>query len=65
MSDVTFKVSEISTQLAVITEQLKAVPDHESRIRALEQFRYRIAGAAAIGSVLAGFVSYWIGHLVR
>ena len=64
MSDIT-KVGEMSTQLAVITEQLKAVPDHESRIRALEQFRYRIVGAAVIGGGLSGFVGYWIGHLVR
>jgi hypothetical protein len=44
------KQIEISVQLAVNHEQLKAISDHEQRIRALERWRYSMP-VAAVGSV--------------
>lgn len=59
------KQTEMGTQLAVISEQLKPIADHETRIRGLERFRYTIAGVSLFGGMLAGFVGYWIGHLIK
>lgn len=50
-------VADLSAQVRVITEQLKQVPDHETRIRALEQFRWKLAG---VSSAAGGFVGYLI-----
>lgn len=52
LSQILLKLGEMSTQLAVISEQLKAVPDHESRIRSLEKWRYGLplSGLLAVGS---------------
>jgi hypothetical protein len=52
LAQILIKQGEMGTQLAVITEQLKAVPDHENRIRSLERWRYGLplAGVLAIGS---------------
>ena len=63
--DVFAKQIEMSAQLAVIGEQLKAIPDHESRIRALERFRFTLAGLSFIGGTAAGLLGYWIGHVLH
>lgn len=65
IAQILLKQGEMGIQLAVISEQLKDVPDHESRLRALERFRFTIAGAAVFGGVLSGFAGYWIGHIVH
>lgn len=57
------KLDEIQAQgsqalvaIGQLQEQIKAVPDHESRIRALEQWRW---GLVATSSLLAtGFTTY-------
>lgn len=56
-----------STNIALIQQKLDSMPisDHESRLRALERFRFTIAGASVFGGALSGFVGYWVGHLVR
>ena len=36
LAQILLKQGEIGTELAVISEQLKAVPDHENRIRQME-----------------------------
>lgn len=53
-AQILLKLGEMSTQLAVITEQLKAVPDHEQRIRSLERWKYGlpIASLLAAGSAV-------------
>jgi len=53
-ASILLKLGEMSTQLAVISEQLKAVPDHEQRIRSLERWRYALplSGLAALGSII-------------
>lgn len=69
--DIYTRQVEMNAQLAVIHEQLRAIPDHENRLRALEtampdgassrmavleQFRWKIAGVAGLISVLCGGV---------
>lgn len=63
--DVFAKQIEMGAQLAVITEQLRAIPDHEQRIRALERFRFTVAGLSTIGGIIAGLAGYWVGHVLR
>ena len=65
LAQILLKQGEISTTLAVMNETLKAIPDHEFRIRALERFRFTLAGLSVVGGVAAGTVGYWIGHVVK
>ena len=46
-------------------EQLKAVLDHEARIRSLEGFKFTILGGPFLGGLTSGAVGYWIGHVVH
>lgn len=39
--------------------------DHEARLRALERFRYTLAGVAFVGGTAAGWVGYLLGHFVH
>ncbi len=43
----------------------RAHTDYETRLRALETFRYKLAGLAVIGGVGAGWVGYILGHYVH
>jgi hypothetical protein len=53
----------MSTQLAVIHQQVKAIPDHESRIRELESAKAKLIGAAvAISVVLSSFGTWVVTH---
>jgi hypothetical protein len=54
LSQILLKQGEMGIQLAVISEQLKAVPDHENRIRSLERWKYAlpVAGLLAFGSLV-------------
>jgi hypothetical protein len=47
-------VTDIKTDMAVVKEQMKAMPDHESRIRSLEKWRYGLplAGLMALASLV-------------
>jgi len=59
-AQVLIKLGEMGAQLAVITEQLKSIPDHEQRLRALERARWplpTVAGIAAVGSAVAAWVA--------
>lgn len=58
--DVFTKQVEMGAQLAVIHEQLKAIPDHEQRIRALETGRAKMTGAAVVISALVSAGATWI-----
>ena len=64
LSQILLKQGEMGIQLAVISEQLKPVADHETRIRQLEQFRWRLAGVAAACGVGAGAISTFGGYLI-
>lgn len=57
------KLGEMGVQLAVISEQLKDVPDHELRIRALEQFRWKATGLAIAAGGITGIAGALIDHL--
>lgn len=54
LAQILLKQGEMGTQLAVISEQLKIVPDHESRIRALESARAKLIGASVAAGTLSG-----------
>jgi hypothetical protein len=54
-------LAQILIEVAVISERLKVVPDHEKRIRKLERFCFALAGAAMPGSAAAGT---WIGIMM-
>jgi hypothetical protein len=59
-SQILLKLGEISAQIAVMTEQLKAVPDHETRLRSLEKFQFKTVGAAVVISALFSGLGTWI-----
>lgn len=57
------KLDEIQTQnietlvaLSKLEEQIKGIPDHESRIRALEQWRWGLVGVTSL--LTTGFTWY-------
>lgn len=56
--DIFAKTIEMQTTLVAISEQLKAIPDHEARIRSLERWKYSLPTAmfAGLGSL---FLSVW------
>jgi len=51
---------EMGAQLAVIHEQLKAIPDHEQRIRVLEAAKAKMIGASLVIGALGGGAASWI-----
>lgn len=59
--DVYAKQIEMGAQLAVIHEQLKAIPDHEARLRVLENSRAKLLGAAIVMSAFVSAAGTWIG----
>jgi hypothetical protein len=64
LSQILLKQGEMGVQLAVISEQLKAVPDHEARIRALERWKYGLplAGLASAASLAGATWALLTGH---
>jgi hypothetical protein len=62
--DIFAKQVELGVQLAVITEQLKQLPDHEMRIRSIERFRFTLAGLAVGVPVCVTTLGIWIEYLV-
>jgi hypothetical protein len=58
LTDIYREQVAMSAQLAVMSEQLRQVPDHEARLRAVERRQWQIP-AAGIGSAtaLAGAVT--------
>jgi len=62
--DIYTRQMEIGAALAVIHEQLKAVPDHEQRIRHLEASRAKLVGAAMAVSATVSALGTWLGLVV-
>ncbi len=61
--DVYREVISLGTRLAVLTEQVKDVPDHESRLRKLEKWRYGLPFAGLLAVVSAALSAYgWLRH---
>lgn len=63
-SQILIKLGEMGEKLAAIGEQLKAIPDHELRIRALETSKSKIIGAAIAVSVVISAGGTWVGLLI-
>jgi hypothetical protein len=62
--DIYTRQIEIGATLAVIREQLKAVSDHEQRIRRLEASRAKLVGAAVAVSATVSALGAWVGILL-
>jgi hypothetical protein len=62
--DIYTRQVEMGAQLAVIHEQLKAIPDHEQRIRVLERAKATVWGAAAALGAVCGGGAAWIALAV-
>jgi hypothetical protein len=61
--DIFAKQIEMTTSLAVIGEQLKMIPDHENRIRALEKWRYGLPLTALVSVASLAVGAYgWLHH---
>lgn len=65
LAQILVKQGEMGEKLAVISTKLDDLPDHEQRIRALERFRFTLAGLSIVGGIIAGAVGYWIGHVLH
>jgi hypothetical protein len=64
-SQILIKLGEISAQMAVMAEQLRAVSDHEVRLRALERYSFKTIGAAVgISAVMSAIVT-WVGVVIH
>ena len=62
--DIYTRQVEMGAQLAVIHEQLKAIPDHEKRIRVLEAAKAKLIGAAVAISAVISAGGTWLGYAV-
>jgi hypothetical protein len=62
--DIYTRQMEIGASLAVIHEQLKAVRDHEERIRRLEASRAKLVGATFAVSATVSALGTWVGLVV-
>lgn len=53
-------VSGLVTDVAVIKNEMQKVPDHETRIRSLERWRWSlpVSALAALGSGAAAWLAY-------
>lgn len=59
--DIYTKQIELSGDMKLIRQQLDAIPDHEGRIRRLEEARAKIIGAAMTVSAVVSGLGTWIG----
>jgi hypothetical protein len=61
-AQILIKLGEMGTELAVIGERLKDIPDHEARLRVLERARWPLPTVAVVVSLGAG-VAAWVAVL--
>jgi hypothetical protein len=59
--DIYTRQMEIGAALAVVHEQLKAIPDHEERVRRLEASRAKLIGAVLTVSAIVSTLGTWLG----
>lgn len=64
-AQILLRLGEMSTQLALINQKVDGIPvaDHEVRIRALERFRWTLAGLWVAGSAIGGLAGFLLGHV--
>ena len=60
LAQILVKQGEMGMQLAVITEKLADLPDHEQRIRILEAAKAKVWGAAVVLGAVSGGGAGWI-----
>lgn len=63
LAQILVKQGEMGEKLAVISEQLSHLPDHEQRIRSLETFRWKLTGAMILMSFISGAVGAALTHV--
>lgn len=63
--DVTAALTRIEVIDAARPSLDKQLADHEQRMRALERFRFTVAGVSIIGGVGAGWIGYLLGHAIH
>lgn len=63
-AQILFELGKLSTQIAVMDEKLKDLPDHESRIRMLENAKAKLYGGVIAVSALISGAGTWIGIVV-
>jgi len=63
--DVYTKQIELAGDIKLIRQQLDAIPDHENRIRRLEDARAKMIGAAIAVSALVSGLGTWIGFVLN
>lgn len=58
-SQILLELGKISVQLAVMAKTMESIPDHETRIRKLEAWRYGLplSGLLALGSAALSIYS--------
>lgn len=56
-ADLYRKLENISDLMIRLEERVSILPDHESRIRMLEKFRYTLMGAALLAGTASGIVA--------
>lgn len=54
------KVVEIQVELGKINERLNDIPDHEARLRIVEQTRARLYGGCVVIGTIAGGGAGWL-----
>lgn len=56
--------TRMGTALAVMQEKVKAIPDHENRVRRLEAGQAKLIGAAIAVSATVSALGTWVGLVV-
>ena len=65
LAQILVTTTQTQTDVAVMKEQMKAITDHEGRIRSLERFKFTVAGGSFFGGLISGGVGYWLGHVIK
>ena len=63
-AQILIELGKLSTQIAVMDEKLKDLPDHEHRIRLLESAKAKLYGGVFAVSVLVSAAGTWVGALI-
>ena len=54
---ITDEIAAIREDVAYIKAKIETLPDHETRLRSLERFRYAIPGVSALSLIVAAVTS--------
>lgn len=61
LAQILLKQGEMGTQLAVIASKLDSIPDHETRIRNLERWKYSLplTAVSSLGAVALAIAAFF------